>query len=76
VADLLARDQVEQVVRSEGWALIRRRLEEMREQAVGQLVNATDWQNARFIQGTIGAIDTILRVPEILKAEFSEKKAR
>lgn len=73
MADLLARDQIEQVVKSEGWAHIRRRVQEMRERKVNTLLRADSWEKALQCQAFVEAIDTVLNVPEILKAEFSAK---
>lgn len=60
---------------SPGFALIRERLVAQRKQYVEALVVAKCWDEARFLQGQIAAVDRSLEVPSILRQEMKRKNA-
>jgi hypothetical protein len=69
VSDNVALDLLDQVLRSEGYAMILRRVAEMRAGKVADLIQPLDQSKTDLLRGFIAGVDAVLRVPDILKAE-------
>ncbi len=67
---------IDDTLRTEGWKLIRDRMAKQRGMYVGSLLVAKTWDEARFLQGQIAAVDRSLELPAILKKEIGEERER
>jgi len=74
VEDAIDSEHLVQVMQSRGYAFISQRMSEMRDQKLRELVQPSGPERTAELRGWIQAIETCLRVPEILKAEFKEKE--
>lgn len=63
-------------VESPGFALIAARFAKQREDYLDQLVVASTWEGARFIQGQIDAIDRVTATPKLMRSELTKRNQR
>ena len=71
VRDPVDLEHLDQTVASRGWQLIAERLQSMLTRKLEQLATDLDEAGTWKARGQIDALNTALRLPEILKAEFT-----
>lgn len=71
-ADTLAAEELAGTLRTEGWELIRRRMQQQRADYVHQLEQAKSWEDVRYLQGQIASVDLSIAIPTILRRELTK----
>lgn len=74
--DSIDATEIEETARSSGYALIRGRQLEQRQQYVDALIQAQTWDEARLLQGQIRSVDRSLEIPKIMRQEIAASNER
>jgi hypothetical protein len=75
VADRVDENAIGDLTESRGWLLIAQKLAGMRNEALTALIGAESWEATIRAQASLKAIDTVLKLPSILKLEIRQREA-
>ena len=74
--DSIDREQLDDTVRSAGYALIRERIQAMWASKMRELLGPLDLAATAEVRGFLKGIEAVQRVPAILRAEMKRKTKR